>query len=201
MKTRPVPARKSAQEPDSVVLTLRTPLGNLRQLTVKRPTAAELRPMPMRVFRPEGDRAVGATWGDTLGLLSRCSGVDLDVLRSMRSQDLVAGSEVLNRWLHMDIRGALAARRRERGDGVTVLKLARPLKLGTETLEALELKQCQAEHLMDMHVDASIGDLLELGGRLSLQADVILDRLDVEDALPLVALVSDFFGASPETGE
>jgi hypothetical protein len=188
----------------SGTLTLRRPVGNLHELTLRRPTAAELRPLPMRVLRANASdaadgRASSATWGDLLAMVAGCSGLTLEALDGLAPPDAVSAIGIVSATMSVP-EGARDQRVRVRGDGATEIDLAHPLTLGSETLSKLTLLACTARHLRDMRVDPGIGDLLDLGGRLSLQPAAIIDRLDVEDALLLIEVAAGFFSDSRGTG-
>lgn len=190
----------SAPATESVSVSLRRPLGTLSELVIRRPTAGDLRGLPMRVLRAEGGRKTGATWGDLLAIVASCSGVTLEALDALSGPDAVAAVEVLNGFLALHTPEAQAKRTRKLDGGQVVVTLARPLQLGKTKLETLELQPLSAKHLRDTPVEPGIGDLLELAGRLALQPAAIVDRLDVEDALLLIEVAAGFFADSRATG-
>lgn len=195
---------KLAANPDdsTVSIELSRPLATRRHLKLARPTAAELRTLPRRVLQTDAKNGGGsrATWGDMLGMISGCSGIPLAELDALAAADVRAAVEVLNGFLDPNLVQEGQKRVKVGADGRTTITLARPVKLGSERLERLELAPCTARHLRDLKLDPDLGDLLQLGGLLSAQADAIVDRLDVEDALVLIEVAASFFADSRATG-
>jgi hypothetical protein len=204
MSKRPVPA-PSSTKPERVTVKLSRALvpiqgDPLRELVLRRPTSLELRPLPMRVLKGDGDRKSGATWGDLLGIVAGCTGLSLEDLDKLSARDSRSAVEGLNQFLALDLVEERRKRVKTAQSGAVSIQLEYPLQLGTEKLERLELQPCEARHLRDMPIEPTLGDLLDLGGRLSLQAGAIVDRFDVADALLLIEVAAGFFEDSRPTG-
>jgi hypothetical protein len=199
--------KRAVSAPETVTVKLRRPLGNRSEIVLRRATAAELRPLPLRVMRGEDGRQTGATWGDLMTIVQGCAralqgGAELELedLKSLASDDVKRLAEEINAFMDFDVKKARAEQIKKLPNGSATLKLSRPLQLGSERVESLELKPASGNELWDMPVEPSIDDLLTLGSKLSLRAGVILDRLDVQDALLLIELCSGFFDRSRKGG-
>lgn len=184
----------AAEKP--LVVRLSRPLGTLSSLTLRRPTAAEIRILPRRAL----DRSAGGlTFGDLLEIAASCSGVAIDELRKLPAKDARAVALAVAPLLAVNPTEG-EKRVRDTADGGVEIDLAVPLQLGSELLEKLKLVPCNAGHLYEVPLDPSVEDLLTLGGRLALQPAAIVDRLDVADAILLSRVASRFFASSRETG-
>lgn len=199
-------SKKSARAeapPESITVKLRRALGTRGELVLRRPTAAEIRPLPMRALRAGSDgRTSGATWGDMFSIVAGCADVELEELKKLCAPDAVAVVGAVNRFVEsMDSKAAHKARVKKNANGSVTFTLARPLQVGSEKIAVLELKAPQGSEIWEMSIEPTPGELLDFACRCSLQSAAILDRLDFEDALLLVEVMSDFFEHSRPTGE
>ncbi len=200
MSERAVPA------PEFVEVHLRRPLGPSQSMVLKlrRPTAADIRPAPMRLVKlspkdREAGKETSATWDDFLSIAASCAGLKLEDLGDLVASDVVKILGTITAFLNFDRKAARTALVEVRGS-ITRISLGRPFMIGGESRDFLELPECTSRHLRGMPVEPSIADFLDLASRMTTLVPALIDRLDIEDALILVEVCAGFFEDSQGTG-
>lgn len=77
----------------------------------------------------------------------------------------------------------------------TVVELEIPIVLPNgETIEKLELIRPKAKHMRSMPGEGmTVGDMLNLAGKLSRQPNHVIDELDSKDIQKVTEAIGDFF--------
>jgi hypothetical protein len=83
----------------------------------------------------------------------------------------------------------------------TKLKLAEPIKHGSEIIAELEFVQPKAKHLRKMPAAPATGDLLDLAGALCGQPPSVIGELGIPDMMAVLEVVGNFMEPGPKTGE
>ncbi len=81
-----------------------------------------------------------------------------------------------------------------------VLKLSKPISVGSETIENLEFREMVAKDIRGMKLPPSTDDLLNLGGKLCGQPPSVIDKLPARDTMRMLEIVGNFMGDGPATG-
>jgi hypothetical protein len=83
----------------------------------------------------------------------------------------------------------------------TVYVLDEPVQYGSETITELRLIKPRAKHIRNFGTNQTVGDMLDLVGKLARQPKSFIDELSASDALKLSELVGSFLQGSARTGE
>ena len=83
----------------------------------------------------------------------------------------------------------------------TTLKLHSPIKHGEEIISELTIRRPLAGDLRDFPGEPKMGDILDLAARLSNQPPSVINRLEMEDAFPVMKIVGNFIGTGQGTGK
>jgi hypothetical protein len=86
-------------------------------------------------------------------------------------------------------------------DKRTVLVLTEPVEFGKEAISELHFRAPRAKDFRRFPMDPSIGDMLDLAGKLSGQPDAVIDGMGVGDFQAVMELVGGFFPGGPGTGK
>lgn len=81
------------------------------------------------------------------------------------------------------------------------VKLQEPITYGSKTITELTLRKPKARDFRPMGSKQTMGELLDLAGRLSGQPNAVIDELSIVDMNEVLKLVGDFMPAGPETGD
>lgn len=82
-----------------------------------------------------------------------------------------------------------------------VYKLKYPVALGEETITEVALRRPKGKDLRAMRDGESVGESLELIGRLCGQPKNVIDELDAIDIQGISEIVDGFAVSSPPTGD
>ena len=72
------------------------------------------------------------------------------------------------------------------------IELKEPIKFGSETISKLVFRKPKAKDFRDLKMPLSVGELLDLAGKLSAQPKPVIDELGVEDTKTILGVVGDF---------
>lgn len=83
------------------------------------------------------------------------------------------------------------------------LKLKHPIKYGSEEIQELTFKKPKAKDLRGLKIGSTLtmGDIIDLGAKMSGNAPSVLDELEVDDLMEVAEIVGNFIGSSQETGK
>lgn len=81
-----------------------------------------------------------------------------------------------------------------------ILRLHKPIVLGSETISELTFREPVAKDLRKMSMKPSTGEVLDLAAALTNQPPSTIDRLSIKDTHRVLEIVGDFMDYGPETG-
>lgn len=81
------------------------------------------------------------------------------------------------------------------------LFLSAPVNQGSEEITVLTVRKPFAKDLRSLPLEPNMGDFLNVAARLCDQPPSVIDKLEVQDAMALVEVVSGFIPDGPATGE
>lgn len=82
-----------------------------------------------------------------------------------------------------------------------VLKLGEPIRQGSEEITELKIRKPKAKDFRTLPMEPSMGDILNLAGRLCGQPPSVIDELGMEDTLKLMDIVGNFIEPGQPTGK
>ncbi len=87
-------------------------------------------------------------------------------------------------------------------DGVTV-KLSKPIQFGTQVIEEMTFQPITGRHMRRVKTPArqELALVMELACLTSGQTQEIMDMVQGPDLVEIMAVVGNFFGGSPLTGD
>ena len=80
------------------------------------------------------------------------------------------------------------------------IDLSEPIQMGDELIETLKLRRPRAKDLKDLSATPSFQDLLKVGQKCAAVPNIVMDKLDGEDAMLVVEAVGDFLDSGQKTG-
>lgn len=81
-----------------------------------------------------------------------------------------------------------------------VIKLKEPIQFGSETITELRLRKPKAKDFRPMGEKRTLGEILDLAGRLCGQPKAVIDELSVEDMWEVSKTIEGFMPAGLEAG-
>lgn len=82
------------------------------------------------------------------------------------------------------------------------IKLANPVKFGSETISELEIREPKAKDFRDMPVmNQNVGHFLAIAASLSGHPPSLMDELSFTDMQRVVEVMQNFLEAGPKTGK
>jgi hypothetical protein len=84
--------------------------------------------------------------------------------------------------------------------GRTTVKLKEPIRFGEQVVDELALRKPKAKDFRSFPENPTMGDVLDLVGRLSGQPKQVIDELGVEDLAEVSKLVEGFIPGGRATG-
>lgn len=87
--------------------------------------------------------------------------------------------------------------------------LKEPVQYGSETITELNFQKPRGKHLRGLTIKTagdggvifSLGDMMDLAGRLATVAPSVISELGADDVMEVMGIVGGFIGAGPETGK
>lgn len=79
----------------------------------------------------------------------------------------------------------------EERDGKYIYKLKEPIQFGSETITEFELQRPKAKHIRNMPMKPTMGDMIDVVGKLAAQPKKVVDELSQDDLMICV----EFYGA------
>lgn len=80
------------------------------------------------------------------------------------------------------------------------LELVEPIQFGSERITELEIRRPKGKDIRALKGDSSMGDTLDLLGKLCGQPKAVIDELDVVDVQRAGEIVAGFYESGPKTG-
>lgn len=88
--------------------------------------------------------------------------------------------------------------------GPVTYKLRNPIAWGEETITELVIQRPKGKQMRSVPSDIKAANLdvwLSMASQLAAQPPSVIDELDAEDAMEVVAIVAGFIGSSPGIGK
>lgn len=81
-----------------------------------------------------------------------------------------------------------------------IIELDYPIEYDGKSITQIELKRPKGKHLKHFPVSPGIGDLLDMGCRVSGLAQYVFDEMDAADVTKVCEVLADFLAGGQKTG-